>query len=209
MDEHSCEGTVDYRADRAFGSNDVPLCLLAAIAVAEKAAGCGCIAFASSYAQQEVAQVFFAYGGCHCLDVISARMVQTQLVVGVPFSDVVKSEVVPEMLANLYKVVKVLLEEGGLMVGFRPGAEGIENDWGAVLGPMTEELSVGFDVIAFENATGDVFEFGFVDDYPSIRGGAFGCRGRGEAPAPQGLHQELAPCVAGMRVFFHTLCVLS
>lgn len=135
-------------------------------------------------------------------------MVQTQLVVGVPFSDVVKSEVVPEMLANLYEVVEVLLEEGGLMVGFRSGSEGVEDDWGAVRGPMTEELSAGFDVVAFENATGDVFEFGFVDDYPWIRCGAFGCRGRGEAPAPQGLHQVLAPCVAGLRGFFHTRCVL-
>ena len=102
------------------------------------------------------------------MDVISARMVQTQLMVGVPFSDVVKSEVVPEMLTNLYKVVEVLLEEGGLMVGFRSGAEGIENDWGAVRGPMTEELTAGFDIVAFKNAAGDVLEFRLIYHYPRI-----------------------------------------
>ena len=100
------------------------------------------------------------------MDVISARMVQTQLMVGVPFADVVKSEVVPKPVANLYKVVKILLEEGGLMVGFRSRSEGIENDWGAVCGPMTEELTAGFDVAAIEDAASNVLEFRLIDYYP-------------------------------------------
>lgn len=95
-------------------------------------------------------------------------MVKAQLMVRVPFSDVMKSEVVPKTVANLYKVVKILLEKGGLMVGFRSRSEGIENDWGAVCGPMPKQLTSGFYVAAIEDAASNVLEFRLIYYYPRI-----------------------------------------
>ena len=89
---------------------------------------------------------------------------QAQLVVRMPFADVMKAVPQFQGAADGDQVIEVLVEERCLMIGPRSGADDVQNDGRPVLRPKAEGLAAGLDVDAVQNAPAQIIILGTEDD---------------------------------------------
>ena len=105
---------------------------------------CGTPVFIIAYAQQQASQRCRLYAMKHGTRVVSAGTGKSQLVVRMPFSNMLERISAKELVAYPVKVFYILIEKGWLMVSVPSRSDNIEYYRRTLTGPESEELSSCF-----------------------------------------------------------------
>lgn len=156
---------VNNRPDRAFRCDCGPVHLAATVAITEERSNTGAASSDVANAQQKTAESFLADSRVHCMRIVAAGSCQPKLVMGMPFTNVMKAIAFFQGLANPDQVINVLVEESALVIGPRAGADDIHNNGISRGCPVSKELSAGLNVGVLHDAAGQVIQFRTEDDH--------------------------------------------
>ncbi len=95
--------------------------------------------------------------------IVATGVRQTKLMMGMPFADMLKPELMDKDTTHRFKIVKILVEEGGLMVGVVARANGVQHHRYARRSPIAEQLSTSLDMRIVQYAARKIIQFALID----------------------------------------------
>ncbi len=138
MDQDVVQRSVNFLTHRAFREYDIPFVLRACVLVTQEAVeSSGCLVTVPD-AKDESPETFFTDCRDHSPRIVATGACQSQLMMGMPLADMMKPIAVLEFVPDIEKIADILIEEGHLMIGFRPRANCVYHYRYSALCPIPE-----------------------------------------------------------------------
>jgi hypothetical protein len=96
--------------------------------------------------------------------IVKAGMCQAQLMMGMPLADVLEAKLAGEEAAYPFKVLKVLIEKGMLMVGVIAWAKDVKHNRDARRGPIAKQLSARLNIRVIKDIPRKIIQLTLKDD---------------------------------------------
>ena len=80
------------------------------------------------------------------MGIVATGMRQTQLMMGMPFANVLQSKFMDKDATHHFKIVKILIEESGLMVSIVARTNGVQHHGNACRSPIAKQLPARLDM---------------------------------------------------------------
>lgn len=87
------------------------------------------------------------------MNIMAAWLSKTEVMMGMPFADMVQTEMLFKQFSKSEQVVHILIEEGGLVVCLGTGADGIHDYRDTIFCPISEKLPTSLDVRIVQDAS--------------------------------------------------------
>ena len=159
MNQDIGEFSVYKHTERAFMRNRCPGRLVATDTITnERSYRCPTGTDVTN-AEQETAKTFLPDRRVHSMGIVPAGSGKAELVMGMPFPDVMETIAVLQQPSDLDEIFYVLVKECTLVVGSRTWSDSIHHYWYAGRGPVAKKLSAGLDVRIVQNTTVKVIQF--------------------------------------------------
>ena len=98
------------------------------------------------------------------LGIVSAWFCQSQLMMAVPFSNVLQLISTIQFVIDRLKIMRILVEEGYFVVGIPTWSDGIAHNGDSIFGKKTKQLPSCLNVLIIQDAPTDVIHLATIDD---------------------------------------------